>query len=97
TECKRIADLADAFGKASTPHVSIGSAIQFAARVQVAAACPNQTWMEFWYGANPLGNAIIETTLRVEHGYLHVPDGPGLGIAMKEAAIALYVVPGWQA
>jgi D-galactarolactone cycloisomerase len=40
TECKRIADMADAFGKAATPHVSIGSAVHFAASVGLAASLP---------------------------------------------------------
>ncbi|MCC6803868.1 MAG: mandelate racemase/muconate lactonizing enzyme family protein, partial [Anaerolineae bacterium] len=97
TECKRIADIADAFGKACTPHVSIGSAVQFAASAHVAAATPNQTWMEFWYGTNPLGNVVIETPLRVEDGYFVVPDAPGLGITMREDALKPYIVEGWVA
>lgn len=92
TECKRIAELADAFGKSATPHVSIGSAVQFAASVHVAAATPNQTWMEYWYGNNPLGNAILTTPFTVEDGYFHVPDGPGLGIEINEDAVMRYAV-----
>ena len=84
TECKRIAELADAFHKAATPHVSIGSAIHFAASVQLAASLPNQTWMEYWYGANPLGNSILLTPFDVTRGYFYVPDGPGLGIEVDE-------------
>ncbi len=95
TECKRVADLADAFGKASTPHVSIGSAIQFAASVQLAASCPNQTWMEFWYGVNPIGDAILHEPMTLKDGYLHVPEGPGLGIHINEDALRPYAVPGW--
>ena len=92
TECKRIAEIADAFGKASTPHVSIGSAIQFAASVHLAAATPNQTWMEYWYGANPIGNAILREPLRIQDGCLHVPDGAGLGIDINEDALLQYAV-----
>lgn len=97
TECKRIADLADAFGYAATPHVSIGTAVQFAASAHVACATPNQTWMEFWYGANPLGDAVITEPLRIEHGYLHLPPGPGLGITVREDVIRGFVVEGWAA
>lgn len=92
TECKRIAEIADAFGKASTPHVSIGSAIQFAASVHLAAATPNQTWMEFWYGANPLGDSILKTPLHIEDGYFHVPSGPGLGVEIDESALRKYAI-----
>lgn len=92
TECKRIAELADAFGKAATPHVSIGSAIHFAASVHLAAALPNQSVMEFWYGANPIGDAIITEPFRIEHGYFHVPHGPGLGIDIIEDKVRLYAI-----
>lgn len=92
TESKRIAQLADAFGKAATPHVSIGSAIHFAASVHLAASLPNQTVMEFWYGANPLGNAIMRAPFRVEDGYFWVPEGVGLGIEIDEAALRQYAV-----
>jgi D-arabinonate dehydratase/D-galactarolactone cycloisomerase len=92
TECKRIAELADAFGKAATPHVSIGSAIHFAASVHLAASTPNQTWMEYWYGANPLGNAILNAPLRIEEGYFWLPEGPGLGIDINEEALRQHAV-----
>ncbi|MEM6528541.1 MAG: enolase C-terminal domain-like protein, partial [Chloroflexota bacterium] len=92
SECKRIADMADASGKAATPHVSIGSAIHFAASVGLAAALPNQTWMEYWYGANPIGNSILHSPLRLEDGYLYVPDGPGLGIEVNEDALRRFAV-----
>jgi D-galactarolactone cycloisomerase len=94
TECKRIAELADAFGKAATPHVSIGSAIHFAASVHLAAALPNQTIMEFWYAANPIGNAVIRQPLRIENGYFHVPEGTGLGIEIDEDALRKFSI--WQ-
>jgi len=90
TECKRIADMADAFGKAATPHVSIGSAIQFAASVHLAASLPNQTWMEYWYAPNPLGNAILKKPLKVENSEFHVPMAPGLGIEINEEALRPY-------
>lgn len=92
SECKRIADMADAFGKAATPHVSIGSAIQFAASAHLAASFPNQTWMEYWYAPNPLGNAILKQALKVENSEFHVPTGPGLGIEIDEDALRPYIV-----
>jgi D-arabinonate dehydratase/D-galactarolactone cycloisomerase len=92
TGCKRIAELADAFHKAATPHVSIGSAIHFAASVHLASTLPNQTIMEFWYGENSLGNGLLETPLALEDGYLRVPKGPGLGIEIDEAKLRRWEV-----
>ena len=92
TESKRIAELADAFHKAATPHVSIGSGIQFAASVHLAASLPNQSLMEFWYGGNPLGDAVQTQPFKIENGYFWVPEGPGLGVEMNEAALRAYAV-----
>jgi D-arabinonate dehydratase/D-galactarolactone cycloisomerase len=92
TEAKRIAELADAYHKAATPHVSIGSAIQFAASVHLAASLPNQTLMEFWYGGNPLGDPLRKTPFRIEDGYFWVPETPGLGADIDEDALRQWAV-----
>jgi len=84
TECRRIAELADNFGLAFAPHVSIGSAIHFAATAHMASAMPNTLTSEYWIGDNPIGDCILESPLRLENGYLETPDGPGLGIAVRE-------------
>ena len=92
TELKRISVLADAFGAGFTPHVSIGSAVHFAASLHLAAAVPNLVQMEFWFGQNPLGDAILrEPVLKVEAGHVRVPQGPGLGISIDEDKLLAYV------
>ena len=86
TETMRIAALADAFGAQATPHVSIGSAVHFAASLQCAAAIPNFALLEHWIGNNPL--AVIATDLpSPEDGEYVVPPGPGLGITIDEDAV----------
>ena len=93
TELKRIAVLTDAFGVAFTPHVSIGSAIHFIASTHCAAAAPNLHQMEYWFGQNPLGDAILlEPALAVVDGHLPVPQGPGLGISINEDAVRALAV-----
>jgi D-galactarolactone cycloisomerase len=87
TECRRIAELADAFGLAFAPHVSIGSAVHVAATAHLAAAMPNTMTSEYWIGDNPIGNPWIERPLSVTDGYLRLPEGPGLGIAMKAGVL----------
>jgi D-arabinonate dehydratase/D-galactarolactone cycloisomerase len=84
TESRRIAELADAFGLAFAPHVSIGSAIHFVATAHLACAMPNTLTSEYWIGDNPMGDRILETPLRLEGGYLETPSGAGLGIAIRE-------------
>lgn len=88
TELKRISVLTDAFGVGFTPHVSIGSAIHFVASAHCAAAAPNLHQMEYWFGQNPLGDAILkEPALGLVDGYLPVPQGPGLGIDVDEDVV----------
>jgi L-alanine-DL-glutamate epimerase-like enolase superfamily enzyme len=48
--------------------------------------------MEFWSGANPLGEPLQATPFRIEDGYFHVPDGPGLGVEIDEAALRRWAV-----
>jgi D-arabinonate dehydratase/D-galactarolactone cycloisomerase len=92
SECRRIAQLADVFGAGFAPHVSIGSAIQFAASAHIAAAVPNFVIMEYWTGDNPIGNAVLKTPLRLEDGMLAVPSGPGMGLEIDETTLLRHAV-----
>jgi D-arabinonate dehydratase/D-galactarolactone cycloisomerase len=87
TECRRIAELADAFGLAFAPHISIGSAIHFVASSHLASAMPNTITSEYWIGKNPIGNSILEEPLVMKDGYMRTPSGPGLGIKIKQEAL----------
>ncbi len=87
TELMRIAQLADSFGAHATPHVSIGSAVHFAASLQCAAAIPNLSVMEHWAGVNPLGEQIAADHDQPAQGRRHVPQTPGLGITVDETAV----------
>ena len=87
TECRRIAELADNFGLAFQPHVSIGSAVHVAASAHLAVAMPNSIVCEYWIGKNPIGAAIAATPAEVKNGYLFAPTGAGLGIGLDEQAL----------
>jgi D-arabinonate dehydratase/D-galactarolactone cycloisomerase len=87
TECRRIAELADAFGLAFAPHVSIGSAVHVAATLHLAAAMPNTMTSEYWIGDNPIGNAWLKQPIEIVDGYVALPVGSGLGIALTPEAL----------
>lgn len=87
TEVVRISTLADAFGAQATPHVSIGSAVHFAASLQLALATPNLAVMEHWTGDNPLGKPVAPDLDQPEAGYRRPGGGPGLGIDVDESAV----------
>jgi D-galactarolactone cycloisomerase len=84
TEVMRIAVLADAFGAITTPHISIGSPVHFAASLQCAAAIPNFQIMEHWIGDNPL-NALSPDARPPQNGHRTVTNSPGLGITVEPA------------
>ncbi len=86
TGTMRIAALADAFGAQATPHVSIGSAVHFAASLSCAAAMPNFTVMEHWIGDNPLAPVAPDLDTPVD-GLRAVRRTPGLGITVDEAVV----------
>ncbi len=92
TECRRIAHLADAFGAGCAPHVSIGSAIQFAASAQFGAAIPNFVIMEYWIGENPIGDDVLRVPMHLDNGMLTLPSGPGLGIDIVEERLLRHAV-----
>ena len=83
SECARIAALADTFNCPYAPHVSVGSAIEFAATAHLAASAPNFIISEYWADDNPLGNNLLKEPLVLDNGALIVPDRPGLGIEFE--------------
>jgi len=93
TECRRIAELADCFGLAFQPHVSIGSAIHVSASAHLAVAMPNSLVCEYWIGKNPIGAAVARHPAEVRNGYLFPPDAPGLGIGLDADALLAHSVP----
>jgi D-arabinonate dehydratase/D-galactarolactone cycloisomerase len=95
SELRRIAALAEVFGAGFTPHISIGSAIHFAASLQVAASVPGLVQMEYWYGENPLGDSVLHApALAVSDGHVAVPAGPGLGVDIDEDRLLAHAVSG---
>jgi D-galactarolactone cycloisomerase len=86
-ECKRISDLADTYGVPFVPHVSTGTAIYMAASLQWAAAGPNLMMCEWPLDQEAAGNGILRQPFRFEDGCIAVPNAPGLGIDLDEAAL----------
>jgi D-arabinonate dehydratase/D-galactarolactone cycloisomerase len=88
SEGKKIAALADAFGKYVTTHTTTVG-IGLAAHLHYWASTPVCRYaQEYNVGQSNEGTAILRTQLAPREGYLAVPDGPGLGIELDEDAIA---------
>jgi D-galactarolactone cycloisomerase len=78
-----------------SPHVW-GAGIGLAAAVQFVASLPNYPHgqhvpfpplVEYDVGINALQNDIFVEPLHYADGHLKVPDGPGLGVTLDEAAV----------
>jgi L-alanine-DL-glutamate epimerase-like enolase superfamily enzyme len=86
TEILRIAALASTFEFQLAPHVW-GSALLWAASLQLAAAIPNYLIFEFGQAYSPLLYELLTTPVQVEQdGYVEIPQGPGLGIEIDPDA-----------
>ncbi len=90
TECRKIAMIADIYNAKLCPHNSVCSAVHHAASLQLCAAIPNFLIYEFWSGHNPMLD-IVTAPLTPDHGYLHVPQGPGLGIEIDDEKLSRLV------
>jgi D-galactarolactone cycloisomerase len=83
TEARRVAALAHAHGLPVAPHVW-GSALLWAASLQLAAATPNCVIFEFCQAYYPLLYDLLTTPVAVDtDGYVSVPGGPGLGVELQ--------------
>jgi galactonate dehydratase len=82
TQCKKIAGMAEAYHATVSPHNAWGPLLT-AIHVQLAAAIPNFLVLE--YRLDPR-DKIAKNPLKVENGYIQVPDGPGIGVEFDEEA-----------
>jgi galactonate dehydratase len=90
THSKKIAALAEAHHVGVVPHNPL-SPVSTAACLQLAACIPNFAMQEYPRGElEPPKSEIVETTLRVEDGFLIIPDAPGIGITLAEDAAERY-------
>jgi L-alanine-DL-glutamate epimerase-like enolase superfamily enzyme len=87
-ETRKIAVMAEAFGVPLVLH-NVAGPICHAACMHLAAHIPNLFYVEsvraFYQTYFPV---LSDLTVTVEQGHLRVPDGPGLGVALREEMLA---------
>jgi galactonate dehydratase len=84
--CKKVAAMAEAQHVKVIPHNPL-SPISTAACVQLDAAIPNFALQEYTGESEPPKSDLLLEPLELKDGYLTVPGGPGLGIALNEDAL----------
>jgi galactonate dehydratase len=84
--CKKVAALAEAQHIRVIPHNPL-SPVSTAACVQLDACIPNFALQEYTGESEPPKSDLLLNPLKLENGYLVVPEGPGLGIELNEVAL----------
>ena len=86
-ELKEIAAMAEPYYVAVSPHNYNSTTVALAATVQAAACMPNFLITEYFVNFEETGNEISVDPLKVEGGYVDLPEGPGLGVELDERAL----------
>ena len=91
TQSKKIAALAEAFQVGVVPHNPL-SPISTAVCVQLDACIPNAILQEYTGEGTAIGfgtdmRRVVKSPVKLENGYLVVPDAPGIGVEIDEEAV----------
>jgi len=87
---RKIAALAEAYDAVLAPH-NAQSPVGTVINAHFDATIPNLLIQETFDDSHvPWARDVIHGTATIENGYIVVPDGPGLGIEIDEAALAAY-------
>ena len=91
SQMKRIAEMAELYGRPVAPHLSVGQGGCIAATLHCDAALYNFYGIqEYQPSILPVANEFLQTPIRCSEGYLQLPDGSGLGIAYDEEKVRAY-------
>jgi galactonate dehydratase len=89
SQLKKIAAMAYNEYVPVAPHNSRGP-VATAAAAHASATIPNFFILEYFPDSPPWRQELIKGEERVEDGYYHLPDGPGLGVELNEDALKEY-------
>jgi D-galactarolactone cycloisomerase len=98
SECKKIADMAVAFGMRYNPHVW-GTGVAIAASLQLLAVLPPHTppslaatepMLELDRTEHPIRMALLTQPIEHVGGIVQIPDGAGLGIEIDRDALTRF-------
>jgi D-galactarolactone cycloisomerase len=100
SECKKIADMAAAYGIRYVPHVW-GTGIALAAALQLLAVLPPLTppslkpmgpMLEFDRTEHPIRQSLLVEAIEHQNGTVAVPEGPGLGVDVNREALRQFSI-----
>ena len=88
-EARKIAAMAETYYVSVAPHNPLGP-IATVAAIQFGFATPNFLIQEAIRSDVPWRDEVVTTPIRVIDGHVSLPEAPGLGIEVDEAAAALH-------
>jgi L-alanine-DL-glutamate epimerase-like enolase superfamily enzyme len=96
-ECRKISALAEAANRQCVLHTGGMGGLWVAANLQVTGAIPNCDYFEYLLEPQvwtpEVRDVFLEEPIGISaDGYIEIPDGPGLGVKINEAAIEKYTV-----
>ncbi|MBM7567585.1 mandelate racemase/muconate lactonizing enzyme family protein [Paenibacillus sacheonensis] len=92
TETRKLVTMAEQAGKLIIPHAWTSDVLT-AASLHLNAYQKHPLFQEFCTNDTPLSRDLVLEPLRLDaDGYVAVPSGPGLGVALDEAAVRKYSV-----
>lgn len=92
SEMRRIANLAETFHVPIVPHLSAGLGVCIAATLHLMASIPNFSMVEYQPVSFAVANRFLREPLVCEQGEMCLPEGPGLGVEIDEAALRAYEI-----
>jgi glucarate dehydratase len=84
----QLARLCDTFGRELSMHSNSHAGISFAAMTHLGAALPKLRYALDTHYVWQTDEIIAGGKLRIEHGSVRLPDGPGLGVELDRTALA---------
>jgi L-rhamnonate dehydratase len=91
TVARKIADLAELRNVAVCPHAWLSDLLT-AASLHLNAYLKRSLFLEFNVSAGPMVRELCRVPIRLQDGWIPVPQGPGLGVEVNEETIARYRV-----
>jgi galactonate dehydratase len=86
-EAKKIAAMAETLSIGIAPHNPLGP-IAGVAALHFAISTPNHVIQEEMVGAVPWYFDVVSGPIRMVDGFWQIPNAPGLGVEVNEAACA---------
>lgn len=89
---RKIVDICEASGTKLVIGQGICSSLEAAAEAHLACAYPHVCPVAEMVGPTKLKDDLIDPGLDLGNGYLELPDGPGLGVTLSDAALRRYTI-----